>query len=175
KLSTLTYFQIDNDINQSYVIFEGTSAATPIVAACAVVLQSYYYSLYNTYMSPIAMRNLLVATGVAQGAGGSIGPMPNMQTAMLFLQNEYLLSEKSHENYQFVVYPNPVEQEIKFAANGFAIENAVLEIVNSLGQVVYKDFFDMDKVIDVSSFTTGIYFLQISNSTFIYNQKIYKK
>ncbi|MDN3678682.1 S8 family serine peptidase [Flavobacterium paronense] len=46
------YTLIGNDFNQSYVTFNGTSSATPIVASCAAILQSYYFSLRNAYLSP---------------------------------------------------------------------------------------------------------------------------
>ena len=57
---------IGGDFNQRYTNFTGTSAATPtpIVASCAVVLQSYYYSLTGNYISGIQIRSLLKATGI---------------------------------------------------------------------------------------------------------------
>lgn len=175
KLSSLSYFQIANDINQSYVLFSGTSAATPIVAACAAVLQSYYYSLYSSYMDPSAMRNVLISTGIQQGTGGHIGPIPNMQTAMQFIYNEYLSSEKTDSLVKFFAYPNPTENEIRFVSNESSVKDAILEIVNSVGQVVYKETFNINNPVDVSNFATGMYFIKISNNDLIYRQKIYKK
>src|SRR5690606_13783988 len=71
-----------NDMNQQYTMFSGTSSATPIVAGCVAVLQSYYFSLTGEYLSPLEMRSLLVATGIPQGSGGPIGPLPNMEAAI---------------------------------------------------------------------------------------------
>lgn len=175
KIAGLSYFLIGNDINQSYITFTGTSAATPIVASCAVVLQSYYFSLHNTYMTPAAMLNVLVSTGIPQGTGGNIGPMPNMQTAMGFIYDQYVLSQKSFNGPKIIVYPNPVEKEIRFSVNEGSVENAVLEIVNSLGQMVYNEKFNSNNAVDISSFATGLYFLKITNQDMTYNQKFYKK
>ena len=33
-------------------------------------------------LGPVAMRELLVATGLPQGIGGHIGPLPNLPSAM---------------------------------------------------------------------------------------------
>ena len=76
------FSQIGGDINQAYTSFSGTSSATPVVASCVVVLQSYYFSIHGTYMTSAAMRDLLIQTGIPQGAGGHIGPLPNMQAAI---------------------------------------------------------------------------------------------
>lgn len=175
KITGLSYFLIDNDINQSYVTFTGTSAATPIVASCAAVLQSYYYSLYSAYMTPIAVRNLLVSTGISQGTGGNIGPIPNMQTAMQYIYDEYVLSQKTFSGPKIILFPNPAEKEIRFAINEGLVENAVLEIVNSLGQVVYKEIFNSNNAVDISTFASGLYFLKITNQDMTHNQKFYKK
>lgn len=175
KIEGLSYFMIGNDINQSYITFNGTSAATPIVASCAAVLQSYYFSLYNTFMTPAAMRNVLVTTGIPQGTGGNIGPMPNMQTAMGYIYDEYVLSQKAFIGPKIILFPNPAENLIQFSVSEGLVENAVLEIVNSLGQVVYKESFNSNNAVDISSFATGMYFLKITNQDITYNKKFYKK
>jgi len=62
--------------------FSGTSSSTPIVAAAAVAIQSYAKTKLGKIVSPKDMRALLVATGTAQGTGGKIGPLPNIQAAV---------------------------------------------------------------------------------------------
>ena len=58
---------IGNDYNQQYTIFSGTSSATPLVASCAIAVQSYYHSQTGGFMSPQEIRTLLQNTGIAQG------------------------------------------------------------------------------------------------------------
>lgn len=92
------YSLIGNDVNQGYTFFSGTSSATPIVASCAVVLQSHYYNLHGTYMTGAQMRSLLIQTGIAQGSGGHIGPLPNMKAALVAI-TPYALPDFSVNNH----------------------------------------------------------------------------
>ncbi|MCL2290243.1 MAG: S8 family peptidase [Bacteroidetes bacterium] len=79
--------QIGGDFNQNYTLFSGTSSATPIVASCVIVLQSYYYSLTGRYMTSKKMRDLLVFTGTPQTGNRHIGPLPNMKKAIEKIDN----------------------------------------------------------------------------------------
>jgi subtilisin family serine protease len=64
--------------------FFGTSAATPIVASAAVAIQSWYKQQTGNVLSPLEMRNLLIATGNPQKnpERGHVGPMPNIKNAI---------------------------------------------------------------------------------------------
>lgn len=82
-------FQIGGDFNQYYTMFSGTSSATPIVASCVIVLQSYYYGLTGEYMTGEEMKTLLKETGKPQQSDleKPIGPLPNMKAAIQALQH----------------------------------------------------------------------------------------
>ena len=62
--------------------FNGTSSASPIIAAAAALLQCLHRVQTNRPLLPLPMRGLLAnrATGTPQGpnAGGHIGVMPNL-------------------------------------------------------------------------------------------------
>ncbi len=67
-------------------------------------------------------------------------------------------------------YPNPTNGsfEISFVAN--AKQNYKLELINTLGQVVYEEILtdfqgDYSKRIDVSAYNEGMYILSLSNTT----------
>ncbi|MCL2074040.1 MAG: S8 family peptidase [Marinilabiliaceae bacterium] len=79
-----SYIQINNDFNRGYTMFSGTSSATPIVASCVIILQSYWHSLTGEYLSSRDMRDLLVETGNPQLSQLTkpIGPIPNMKNAI---------------------------------------------------------------------------------------------
>jgi serine protease len=67
--------------------FAGTSSASPIVAASAVLVESRYEALYSRELQPLAMRTILKNTGSAQQSGihpssENIGPLPNVQGAL---------------------------------------------------------------------------------------------
>ncbi len=77
------------DINQDYTKFSGTSSATPIVAAAAVAVQSYYYSYTNDYLNCRDIRKILFETGTPQGnpQTGNIGPLPNVKRAFNYVDS----------------------------------------------------------------------------------------
>ncbi len=148
-----------NDINQQYTMFSGTSSATPIVAGCVVVLQSYYFSLTGEYLSPMEMRSLLVATGIPQGSGGPIGPLPNMETAIAAIQQQ--LSVNTEKAIAFAIYPNPATDYISFSGPGISDRTSV-EILNGLGQRVFTGILREERRLSVSELSSGVYFARIS-------------
>lgn len=71
------------DKNQRYTgSFNGTSSASPFVASACLILQQVAVQRSGARMAPAALRALLLATGTAQGAGGHIGPLPNLRAAI---------------------------------------------------------------------------------------------
>lgn len=66
------------------------------------------------------------------------------------------------ENTKTKVYPNPV-------SNFLQIENSKgnldIQIINSSGQIIFSQKNSMYKKIDFSNFQSGIYFLQLNNSS----------
>jgi hypothetical protein len=74
------------DINRSYTAqFNGTSSATPLVASACVALQQLSKEERGSVLSPVELRELLVETGLPQGGGGTIGPLPNVRAAAMAL------------------------------------------------------------------------------------------
>ncbi|MNX84180.1 Alkaline elastase YaB precursor [compost metagenome] len=165
--------QIGGDFNQYYTNFSGTSSATPIVASCAIVLQSYYHSLTGNYMTPVQMRNLLQSTGIPQGTGGNIGPIPNMQAAILQVQSEFL-SVDEVSGLEFIVYPNPATDRLTIKTKDLSA-GARVEICNAVGQRVYGAAISEDNAIDLSSFSQGLYFVKVVDGNRSETKKIIKK
>ncbi|MFN0088997.1 MAG: S8 family serine peptidase [Acidimicrobiales bacterium] len=87
---TTGYGDLDNgggDPDRQYAgDFQNTSAATPIVAGAALMLQSMHAATTGTRLSPMQMRGILSnpLTGTAQGGGvaGSIGVMPDLRAIL---------------------------------------------------------------------------------------------
>ena len=77
---------IDNDPRQSYRNFSGTSSATPLVATAVALVQDYAEQTLAQDIAPRAMRQLLIDTGISQGSGGNIGPLPNIRRAIEALE-----------------------------------------------------------------------------------------
>lgn len=61
--------------------FSGTSSASAIVAAVAAVVSSVAQE-QEVALTPVQLRQLLVATGTAAPPGAAIGPLPDLDAAM---------------------------------------------------------------------------------------------
>jgi len=155
-------FQIGGDFNQGYTNFSGTSSATPIVAACVIVLQSYYFGLTGTYMTPSAMRNLLKTTGIPQGTGvvGNIGPLPDMQAAI-----QRINSNLSVQDATFVavsVSPNPAHNSfyVRFQDGTAYFSVAVYDAVGR--KVLNRQNLIAESEIDITGLPSGMYFVNVT-------------
>jgi hypothetical protein len=84
-----TYARYGNDDNQAYVTnFGGTSAAAAMAAGACVVLQENALAIRGRLLGPAEMRQVLVSSGIAQGPGGHIGPLPDLRAAVAWLAAE---------------------------------------------------------------------------------------
>ncbi|WP_298115602.1 S8/S53 family peptidase [Flavobacterium sp.] len=168
---------IGDDFNQSYFLFGGTSSATAMVAACTVVLQSYYHFLTGGYLNSIQMRNLLIETGIPQNNTESqhIGPLPNMQSAIQEIYNDFLELSTYADKSEFMIYPNPCRDKITLVTNEFISIKASIKITNSLGQTIYNKILNKDKVVDISNLSEGIYYLELTDDNKSTVKKIIKK
>lgn len=167
---------IGGDFNQGYTNFSGTSSATPMVASCVVVLQSYYFGLTGTYMLPSDMRQLLKNTGVAQGTGvaGNIGPLPDMQAAILQINQNLSLTQ--NENISFTLFPNPVTDDVNILVPEVKDSNSQLEIYTALGQKVsgYKLQQGLT-TLNISELSQGVYFVKVVDGKRTQTKKIIKR
>ncbi|MEZ4838827.1 S8 family peptidase [Flavobacterium sp.] len=168
---------LNGDINQGYVSFSGTSSATPMVAACAIVLQSYHHSLTGNYLTGQELRTILNETGIAQGnpSAGNIGPFPNMEEAVQRVYDEYLLGLDLVDETAFSVYPNPVQNELKFITKQNLSDNANVTIYNALGQSVFEHKMPSNKSIAITHLPSGIYFVKVTEGKYATTQKIIKQ
>lgn len=167
------FYTINDDFNQTYTMFSGTSSATPVVASCAVVLQSYYYGLTGEYLNPAEMRSLLQATGTAQNPedGGNIGPLPDMQNAIIAIQNQ--LGVSGNAKPLFTAWPNPVQDRLNLSP---AVNSGSLkaEVFNSVGQLVYSNSLSGMGQVDFSRYTAGVYIVKVTDGDKVTTRRIIK-
>ncbi|UCD17848.1 MAG: S8 family serine peptidase, partial [Candidatus Zixiibacteriota bacterium] len=80
-------FDGGGDPDQYYTAdFNGTSAASPIVAGAVACLQGYYKLNYGAVMTSDYARDILITTGSPQqGSPEHIGPRPDLQAAIAAL------------------------------------------------------------------------------------------
>lgn len=155
----------NNDFNQSYMTFIGTSAATAQIGGVVSVLQSYYKSQTNNTLTSQQMRTILKNTGVAQGGDltKNIGPIPNMLAALNNIEQN--LSNESFEENNIVVYPNPSKEIFNLITDKNEISE--IKVYDVLGKVVWskKDFevSNSEIQLNLSSVSSGVYFLRITS------------
>ncbi len=156
--------RVGNDFNQNYTNFSGTSSATPIVASCAAVLQSYYYNRTGQYLTSDQLKNIFKKTGIPQGVGlqGNIGPLPDMKAAIQFI-NTTLGISKTPDAPELAVYPNPFQNEVKLEVEK-SVGSSQLTLFNSIGQQVYQDSFEQNIMIPTAQWQAGTYFGRVTNA-----------
>ncbi len=167
------YLIIGEDDNQSYnTNFKGTSSATAIVGGCVAVLQSYYHGLNGDYLTSIELRDILVNTGIPQGGGVHIGPIPNMKTAMNAINQ--ILDVKTYGQEKFYVTPNPASDFINIIfKENFSNNNIEVAIYNVLGQLVLSNnLITETSKIDIQELSNGIYILKLKIGTNQITKKI---
>lgn len=173
---TGVYFLVGGDLNQGYTNFEGTSSATPMVAGCVIVLQSYYHSLTGNYLSPLEMRNLLINTGIPQGnsAMGNIGPLPNMQAALNAI--DAMLSVQSFEGFSAEFFPNPSEGKLNYAISNIENSKIDFQFLDVLGRTIKQiEKTTSQGIIDIFDLPSGIYSLKVKSGEIEFTKRIIKR
>lgn len=161
-----SYAKYDNDNNRTYNYFSGTSSATPTVASAAVLIQSFYRQTTGQNLSPAAMRNLLVSTGIPQGgtdANKKIGPLPNVRNAILQLEGKSAVAAKALPALEVKIYPNP-------SSSFIAIQNTEdkkldFEIINMQGRSVLKGTASSGEKIAIAQLPMGQYIINITEGS----------
>jgi len=99
--------------------------------------------------------------------------MINDRSGGFFLVRSSLLNNNDFSTANtFVVYPNPASDELTIKSNGDVISS--ISIVDVVGKVLFaeSDLNSEIKNIDISSFSAGIYFVNINNNL---TKKVIKK
>ncbi|CEJ68583.1 Major intracellular serine protease precursor [Chryseobacterium oranimense G311] len=161
-----SYQKYDNDNNRTYNYFSGTSSATPVVASAATLIQSFYRQTTGQYLTPAAMKNLLISTGIPQGgtvANQKIGPFPNVKNAILQLESSSLLKSNKAEvplPLEVKIYPNPVTSHITIHSSDS--KKLDFEIINMQGRTVRKGSALPDEKIGTADLLPGQYIINIT-------------
>ncbi len=66
--------------------------------SAVALIQSYAIEYLDTLFTSIEIRDLLVSTGIPQGSGGHIGPLPNIKAAIEKLDSLYTGIENKRLN-----------------------------------------------------------------------------
>jgi subtilisin family serine protease len=161
-----SYQKYDNDNNRTYNYFSGTSSATPVVASAAILIQSFYRQTTGQYLTPAAMKNLLISTGIPQGGtvvNQKIGPFPNVKNAILQLESNSLLKLNKAEvplPLEVKIYPNPVTSHITIHSK--ESKKLEFEMINMQGRIIKKGSALPDEKIGTADLLPGQYIINIT-------------
>lgn len=115
---------------------------------------------------------LSVRTGSADG----IEPITELQTLFDGDRDcENLGVNDLESNFNFSLFPNPSENLITIESKNYSSEINKVELVSILGKTIYTSVFNDKIIIDVSSFTEGLYFVKITNKDTSFLTKWIKK
>ena len=170
------YIKVGGDFNQGYTLFSGTSSATPVVASCVAVLQSFYMEQTGEILTGAMARDILQRTGTPQGTlvQGNIGPIPNMPAAIDYLQSFLLSADQPVEKlFNPIVFPVPFDKEMTVRIPEGAGALSLL-IYDSYGTLVSNEKISHTITVDTELFSSGIYFLCLENEHYRSVKKVVK-
>jgi uncharacterized protein YcfL len=82
--------------------------------------------------------------------------------------------EFSESNKNVLVYPNPVSSELCIEYNQ-ANENLSIQIINSMGEIVFSSYFKNKLTVQTNNFASGVYLLRIGNGKYHTFKKFIKE
>ena len=166
---------LGNDFNQTYSNFSGTSSATALISGCVAVLQSYYFSHTNNYLTGPQINQILKSTGLPQGTSvsGNIGPLPNMENAINYVDTILDVEQIGIDN--FCLYPNPATDNLFLLFSNPQKFDSQIEIFNTKGQLVLSEQLNIDNSINISRINPGFYFLNLKEGNRVIHKKFLKK
>jgi len=74
---------------------------------------------------------------------------------------------------KFIIYPNPVSDYLIIKEDDKLNTSCTINLINTVGNIVYRSNFQVNQPISVSNFDSGIYFLEIYSEDLIFREKIY--
>lgn len=143
-VATLDYGNLKpggTDVNQHYATgFSGTSSASPVVTSAVALVQSYALAKLGRSLTPKEMRDLLTSTGIAQGTGGLIGPLPNIKAAFQKIAPTTISDPPFLSSHPLRILPHQGHLALVTTQVG----EALLQVVDIKGQTLIQKTLRMD-------------------------------
>jgi hypothetical protein len=77
--------------------------------------------------------------------------------------------------FSLLVYPNPFSSSISVEITDDPKDPFMIEVINSIGQVIYNGSLKESKVIDLNNKQNGLHILKIFNNQYVFHKKIVKQ
>ncbi|MEI8203242.1 MAG: T9SS type A sorting domain-containing protein, partial [Bacteroidota bacterium] len=105
---------------------------------------------------------------------GCISDTSNIRHVMIFIIHVVNTGVEENENNNGIsIYPNPVSDELIIEAKG-NWDKIEFEIMNSIGQVVFKGNFVEETVVQTKNFAQGMYMIKLGNGERFEFKKVVK-
>ncbi len=150
-----------NTFNGAYIFnlpnYLSASDFTPTINDCDVQLHNLFENAYFGYISNECWYN------ITQDGGGNVLTLSNPLGGTAVFKS-YPLSTKDFNKNIFTLYPNPAQNELLITAQN-TTQNLKIKIFNIEGKLLSNQTLEVanQTSIDVSSLTSGIYFLNIED------------
>jgi serine protease AprX len=151
----------------------GTSFATPILAGSAACLWQAFPSMTNHQIKDAIQRSANYFNNPNDSLGYGI---PNFMLAHQLLS----VGENAIQGEALMIYPNPINQDLKFILKGAPSREMSIEIFDAIGKLVYWEKREMNfnslnlvNIPQARDFSKGIYFLKVTAGK-VYSQRIVK-
>ncbi|MFN8117554.1 MAG: T9SS type A sorting domain-containing protein [Bacteroidia bacterium] len=144
-------------VNQSGFITDTTNWVQ--IQGCYTANGGEQYITIGNFNSNINTDTLFV---------GSYDPHPGAYKYAYYYIDDVTLIDQSTVGFKelnnensFEIYPNPTNSILSITDKNQQLQNATIEIKNTLGQIVYFDVYSHQ--IDVTHLPAGIYFISLNN------------
>jgi hypothetical protein len=131
------------------------------------------YSWNTGATSSVLVTSSTLVANVNYTVSGSDANGCSSSTVITIKVNSCIGIEET-QNSGILLYPNPNSGVLHFKSD--QKNNYTLRIRNSLGQVIFVSEVSTDALIDMRSFKSGLYFIEVLNDNIpVYNQNIIKE
>ncbi|WP_375581178.1 T9SS type A sorting domain-containing protein [Marivirga tractuosa] len=117
--------------------------------------------------TPIAARGGEISGKIVHVSGGE------EHTIALKGVEEIITSNDSELNRKFLIYPNPVESDLKIEV--LTLEGYQYQLMELSGEVILEGELNYSKVLRINDLQKGVFLLKIFNDNNSYQQRIIKK
>ncbi len=164
--------------NYPFARFSGTSMAAPAVTGVVALLLEA-----DSTLTPAEIRDLIRSTARTDAHTGTIPPGGSMQWGMGKLNAYHAVTQllgitgvEEHPATELVIWPNPASNTLHVALPNTG-NDAELRVSDALGRIVHIGKMPSSGTftLNVSRWTGGIYFLQVSQGGSILREKVVKE
>jgi hypothetical protein len=164
-----------NDCLQLKNSFSGTGSVTIFTLAITLTITNVTYDYYHASQKYPVLSVNYSETAFKQGAGT---PTITSNSSISVNTNVFVGISESTLNSSFSIYPNPANNNLSVMLTNTSSENVTVRIFNNIGQLVKTinlgNTTDINKQIDISDLSSGIYMVKTTIGNASASKKLVK-